>query len=266
LVDYLIMDDRRRLSFGGVAELYDRSRPSYPSALVDAVLEFAGAGAGDRALEVGAGTGKATVLFTERGLEVVAIEPSADMAAVARRKYAAYENVTIEETEFERYRPDGRPFRLVFSAQAWHWVDPDQGFAAARAALEPGGALAVFWNRPDWDGTKLGAELGEAYRRSGDRDGAGDPLNPNSPGEPDDWPAEIANASGLDGAEERGFPWSWTYTTAAYLDLLATHSANLVLEDAQRERLSADIAGVIDAHGGAFELAYVTRLCLARAV
>jgi len=64
LFDFLSMDERRRLSFGGVAELYDRSRPSYPPALVDDVLEFAGVGPGeaDRALEVGAGTGKATVL------------------------------------------------------------------------------------------------------------------------------------------------------------------------------------------------------------
>ena len=133
------MDDRRRLSFGGVAELYDRSRPSYPPALVDAVLEFAGAGEGDRALEVGAGTGKATVLFAERGLHVVAIEPSADMAEIARRNTAAYENVTIEEAEFERWRPDGREFRVLFSGQAWHWVAPDIRYERARAALETGG-------------------------------------------------------------------------------------------------------------------------------
>ncbi len=49
----------RRLAFGDVAELYDRARPSYPAALVDDVLEFACARAGDLALEVGAGTGKA---------------------------------------------------------------------------------------------------------------------------------------------------------------------------------------------------------------
>ena len=44
------MDDRRRLSFGGVADLYDLSRPSYPEALVDGVLEFAGVGESDRAV------------------------------------------------------------------------------------------------------------------------------------------------------------------------------------------------------------------------
>jgi SAM-dependent methyltransferase len=107
------MDERRRLSFGGVADLYHRSRPSYPEALVDGVLEFAGAGESDRAVEVGAGTGKATVLFAARGLDVVGIEPSAEMAQLARRNCAGYENVTIEEIEFERWRPPGHEFRLA---------------------------------------------------------------------------------------------------------------------------------------------------------
>ena len=257
------MYEQRRLSFGGVAELYDRSRPSYPQALLDGVLDFAGAGARSRALEVGAGTGKATVLFAERGLSIVAIEPSAEMAAVARRNCAAYPNVTVEQIEFERWRPDGRPFRLVFSGQAWHWIAPDVRYRAARAALEPGGAPAGFWNRPDWDATALGAELGAAYRRSGE--GGGDVMDPNAPGEPDDWGSEIATAPGFDAAEERSYPWRTTYTTGEYLDLLGTQSANLVLGPAQRERLLSDIAGVIDANGGAFELSYLTRLCLARA-
>ncbi len=259
------MDDRRRLSFGGVAELYDRSRPSYPSALVDGVLEFAGAGEGDRALEVGAGTGKATVLFAERGLQMVAIEPSAEMAAVARRNCAAYENVTIEQTEFERYRPGGPSFRLVFSAQAWHWIDPGVRYGAARAALEPTGALAVFWNVPDWEATEPGGELGEVYRRNGRADGTGDPLNPNEPREREDWPEEIAAAPGFDEPEVRDYRWRMSYTTEQYLDLLGTHSVNLIIDDAQRQRLLSDIAGVVDARGGAFELVYVTRLCLARA-
>jgi SAM-dependent methyltransferase len=153
------MDEERRRSFGGVAELYDRSRPSYPAGLVDEVLEFAGAGTGDRALEIGAGTGKATVLFAERGLHVVGLEPSAEMAAIARRNCAPHANVRIEEAEFERWEPNGRRFELVFSAQAWHWVAPDVRYVHAGAALKPGGALAVFWNVTDWARTPLRAAL-----------------------------------------------------------------------------------------------------------
>jgi SAM-dependent methyltransferase len=265
------MDDRRRLSFGGVAELYDRARPSYPEALVDDVLEFAGDGAGarsgsgDRVLDVGAGTGKATLLFAERGLDVVALEPSAEMAAVARRNCAKYANVTVEQIEFERWRPSERRFRVLVSGQAWHWIAPEVRYSAARAALEAGGALAPFWNIPDWDACALRDELREAYRRSGEGDGIADPFRPSAQPGHDHWLEEIAASSDFDGAQERHYHWRSTYTTQRYIDLLATQSANLVMEAAQRERFMSDIAGVIDAHGGELELTYVTQLCLARA-
>lgn len=259
------MDDERRLSFGSVADLYDHSRPSYPEALVDGVLEFARARPSDRAVEVGAGTGKATVLFAARGLDIVAIEPSAEMAAVARRNCAGYENVTVEQTEFERWRAPQQAFRLVFSGQAWHWISPEVRYVAARAALADGGALAAFWNVPDWSACDLRDEIGEAYRRNGHGGDVGDPMNPTTPAEDDDWAAEIAGTAGFDEAEVRGYRWHRDYTTAEHLDLLGTHSACLVLDPRDRERLLSDIAGAIDGHGGSFRMTYQTRLCLARA-
>lgn len=259
------MDERRRLSFGGVADLYDRARPSYPPELVDEVLAYAGAGESDRALEVGAGTGKATVLFADRGLEVVALEPSAEMARVAWANLAGYENVTIEQTEFERWRPNDRPFRLVFSAQAWHWISPEVRFVAARAALQDGGALAPFWNVPDWRACELADEIGEIYRRSGHHGGNDDPMNPTTRSDDEDWVTEIAAAPGFSAAEVRRYRWESDYTRAEYLDLLSTHSPCLILEGPQRERLLSEIGGAIDAHGGSFRMTYVTLLCLARA-
>ncbi|HTU87847.1 MAG TPA: class I SAM-dependent methyltransferase [Solirubrobacteraceae bacterium] len=259
------MDEKRRLSFGGVAELYDRSRPSYPAPLVDDVVEFARAASGDRVLEVGAGTGKATVLFAQRGLSVVGLEPSAEMAAVARRNCAAYENVTIVRAEFERWRPDGHPFRLLFSAQAWHWIAPDVRYHAARAVLEPGGALALFWNAPDWACTELRDELAHVYRRNGRADVTDDPMNPCAPLGDEDWPQEIAATEGFGGPQVRNYRWKVSYTTAEYLDLLGTHSPIVILDEPRRRRLLADVAGVIDAHAGTVDLSYVTRLCLARA-
>lgn len=259
------MDERRRLSFGGVAELYDRSRPSYPEALVDDVLEYAGAGESDRAIEVGSGTGKATVLFAARGVNVVGIEPSAEMAQIARRNCAAYPNVTIEQTEFERWRPNGHEFRLVFAGQAWHWIAPETRYIAARAALEKNGALAAFWNVPDWGACDLREELGEVYRRHGRSGDTDDPMNPATRSGDEDWASEIAGAPGFERAEVRRYPWQSDYTTAEYLDLLGTHSACLVLDPSARERLLEDIGAVIDARGGSFRMHLVTLLCLARA-
>jgi trans-aconitate methyltransferase len=259
------VDERRRLSFGGVADLYDQARPSYPSALVDDVLEYAGAGEGDRAVEVGAGTGKATALFAARGLNVVAIEPSAEMATIARRNCEGYPNVRIEETEFERWRPEGHKFRLLFSGQAWHWIAPGVRYVAARAALEEGGALAAFWNVPDWSTSDLREELGEVYRRHG-RDGdTDDPMNPRTRSGEQHWATEIGSASGFDAAEVRCYLWHLDYTTAEYLDLLGTHSACLVLDAPEREGMLTGIGAAIDGRGGSFRMHFETLLCLARA-
>ena len=259
------MDERRRLSFGGVADLYDRSRPSYPAALVNDVLAFAGARQSDRAVEVGTGTGKATMLFADRGLSVLAIEPSAEMAEVARRNLADYENVAIEQIEFEQWRPAGQKFRLVFSGQAWHWISPEVRCVAARAALEGGGALAAFWNHPDWTACDLREELGEAYRLSGRAGDTDDPMNPVARFEDYDWAHEIAGTPGFDAAEVRRYRWHHDYTSAEYLALLATHSTCLVLDPPHRERLLGATAAAIDAHGGSFRMKYVTWLGLARA-
>jgi len=121
----------QRLVFGDVAELYDRSRPSYPDALIDDVIAAAPLREGGRALEVGAGTGKATRLFARRGVPVLAIEPSPGMAAVARRNLASFADVEIIESDFERWDPAGERFALLYSAQAWHWIDSEVRFARA---------------------------------------------------------------------------------------------------------------------------------------
>jgi len=78
------IDEARRLSFDASAALYDAARPGYPDALADDLL----ATAGRRVLEIGAGTGKATVVFARRGASIVAIEPGPSLAVVLRRNVA----------------------------------------------------------------------------------------------------------------------------------------------------------------------------------
>jgi SAM-dependent methyltransferase len=259
----------RRLVFGAVADLYDRVRPSYPSALVDDVLEFAGAGRGDPAVEVGAGTGKATMLFAQRGLRIVALEPSFEMARVARGNLAAYD-VTIEHTEFEQWAPHER-FRLVFSAQAWHWVNPEIRYTRAREALVDGGVLAIFWNRPRWESSQLRDELSDAYGRAAPGLGSGGtgpgPMYPGAEYPPEwwgDWTRELRATPGFEPPEARSYMWKQAYTTDEYVRLLQTHSDHIVLPYRQRHALLEAVAGVIDRSGGSLTLEYATGLWLAR--
>jgi SAM-dependent methyltransferase len=99
-------------------------------------------------LEVGCGTGRATVPLARRGRSVLALEPNPAMTAVAARNLAPYPAVRIEGTSFEDWPVGGAPFGLLVAAPAWHWVSPAARVRKAADALTPGGVVALCWNRP----------------------------------------------------------------------------------------------------------------------
>lgn len=260
--------DEQRLAFGRVAELYDRARPSYPAVVVDELIELAGLQPPAQVLEVGAGTGKLTSLLAERGLAVLALEPSAEMAEVALANCQSYPLVEIQRVDFEHWQASVPPLPLVVSAQAWHWVAPELRYERAADALEPGGTLAAIWTFPDWERTRLRDALREAYRLAAPDLQADFPMHPGS--EPTDlagdWHAEIEASGGFVQPQMRMYPWSTSYSTADYLELLQTHQDHILLEPAAREGLLTAVAAAIDAAGGEIMLSFVTRLCLARRV
>jgi SAM-dependent methyltransferase len=256
----------RRLVFGEVAELYDRHRPTYPPALIDDLVAEAGLDGRQAVLEVGAGTGKATALFAARGIPVVAVEPSAEMAAVARRSLAEDGEVAIEESDFEGWDPRGRQFPLLFSAQAWHWVTPEAGLAKARDVILPGGVLAPFWNRVAWEQADVREVLMEVYARAApelSRDGPMHPANLMTE-TGDDWEAAIGAVEGLTGAEVRAYAWEQDYSAGEYAGLLATASEVRLLDAESRDAFLVAITEAIEAHGEPVSIPMRTQRCLAR--
>lgn len=255
----------RRTVFGEVAQLYDDARPSYPDALVDAVLGFADAQR-PTTLEIGAGTGKATALFAARGLEIHALEPNDAMAQIAERNTAAFPAVAVEPAGFEDWDPAGRRFDLVISAQAWHWVDPDQRCSLARRVLVTGGSIALFWNRPVWDHCPLRPALDDVY------EGVADTLEEEglcfpSPKAPQiiEGVGEELESSGLFGpVQQHRFSWSETYSTERYLKLLRTLSDHRMLPPHQRAALLTNVGKVIDEAGGAITIDHETHLHLSQ--
>ena len=130
--------------FDAVAAEYDALRSGYPPALVDLALERGGLEAGARVVEVGSGTGKLTELLAERGLVVDAVEPGANMIAAARGRVGENAAVTFHEGRFEDVDLPTGAYRGFFSATAFHWIDPQVGWAKAASLLEPGGVLALL--------------------------------------------------------------------------------------------------------------------------
>ena len=155
-------NETRKQAFGLDAEAYDAARPRYPRALIERIAEHASLGPESRALEIGCGTGIATLPFAKLGCSLRAIELSEAMAAVAHAKLANFPRVVIETTRFEDWSGDG-DFDLVFCAQAWHWLPPHARYEKTRALLREGGTLAVFAN---WDAAVL-EEVQPVYRRHG---------------------------------------------------------------------------------------------------
>jgi len=257
----------QRLVFGEVAELYDRARAGYPAALVDDVLGFAqGDGPGLRALEGGAGTGKATAAFGARGLDILALEPSPAMAEVARRNCRAFPGVRVTEASFEDWPGPPGGFGLVYSASAWHWVDPAVRNRKAAEVLSPGGTLALFWHRVRWQDEPLRDELDRLYRRLVPglyAQGPGFPGLSTRRGEGSAGD-EIGASGWFADVTERLYPWSATFTADSFAELLMTQSDHRLLPEDQRTELLDGVREIIARHGGEVEIPHATRLLLAR--
>jgi SAM-dependent methyltransferase len=248
-------------SFNRVADLYDAYRPGYPEALVESVIALAGLPPGGRILEIGSGTGKATAPFARRGFSILCIEPGHNLAAVAACKFEDYPGVTFETVTFEDWPERPGEFDLVMSAQAFHWVPKEIGYAKAAGALKPDGHLALFWNRnPDPQG-QIFSDLEQVYRERAPELFAAPTMCHER--ENQQTLDDIAASRHFGPVQVEKFPWSACYDTRQYLGLLNTYSDHLALPEATRVSLFEGVAEVIDRHGGYIERPYVAMLYLA---
>jgi ubiquinone/menaquinone biosynthesis C-methylase UbiE len=151
-------DIRRRYAqvFDDVAEEYDRERRGYPDELIDAACRAGDLSAGDRVVEVGSGTGLLTTSLLARGLRVEAVEPGANMIRLARRRVGEGTAVRFHRGRFEDVALPEAPFAALFSATAFHWIEPELGWARAAALLETGGVLALLQHCDVWDESTVG--------------------------------------------------------------------------------------------------------------
>lgn len=257
----------RRGVFGEVADAYEAARPGYPAALVDEVLAHVRLG-GSPALEVGAGTGKASIAFAAHGIDLTCIEPDPRMAAVLTGSAGPYPRCTAVVTDFERWQPPAERYGLLFSAQAWHWIDPAVRWTLAFDALRPGGSIALFWNFGSVPDPDLRSAVEEAHARHGAAELAGATLGGPEPSEDDpdgDWPlVQLTADDRYVDVETRRYSGGHAFTSGRYVDLLASISAYRLLPEEQRLPLLADVARAVELQTASFEYRTATHLYLAR--
>lgn len=250
----MLFEDRSRAeSFGNVARLYDRTRPTYPPELVDWLLSDGAR----RVLDVGCGTGIAGALFAARGCEVTGVEVDARMAAVAQTK-----DLEVEVASFEQWDARGRRFELAISAQAWHWIDPRAGAAKAAAVLSDRGRVACFWNLGD-PPAEVREQLAPVYDRLGPKLANLSVVLGNTSRRGEDTAVALDDSGLFHAAEIRRFQWSRSYTTDEWVALIATHSDHQALGEARLQALCDAVGAEIDAIGGSFEYPYQTVLVTA---
>jgi len=236
-----------RAGFDRAAEDYQRTRPVCPPQLFDDLIELAGLEPADRVLEIGCGTGQATVPLAERGLAVTAVELGAGLAAIARRRLTAFPAAGVMTSAFEDWRPPGLPFDAVVAVSSLHWIDPQLRYAKPHELLRPGGAMAVagcMWARPA-DAEPFWRDVQEDYCAAGF---AGTP-----PPRPDQiglrhFPPEAGPY--FDEVASLRYPaLQMRYTAGDYLAQLATQSGTRALGEVRGAEFLAAVRRRLESHG-----------------
>jgi SAM-dependent methyltransferase len=264
-------EPRRGEVFDSVAQDYDEVRRGYPEALVDAALHQAGLAAGAKVVEVGCGTGKLTELLVARGLRVDAVDPGPRMVEIARRHVGDSPLARFYVARFEEVTLPERRYEAVFSATAFHWIDPAIGWSRAASLLEPGGLLALVGHFAVADEGSAEFDLGfrELWRR----------YLPDEPPWPPPRDAESLLAAAADRKANVSAVWDWLLyerhglavpevaelfddalvvsevdsveeTVERSVALVRTTSSYFRIDEARRPSFEADIRALFDRLGG----------------
>jgi trans-aconitate methyltransferase len=247
----------RALTFGSVAETYERYRPGYPDEVVETVLAYAARPVAT-ALEIGAGTGKATRVFANHGVRVTATDPDAAMLAELVKHVPA--SVRPVRATFEEL-PLTTTYDLVYAAAALHWTRPEGRWERAAALLEPGGVVASFGAPRD-----LADPVVEEALRVAGTPWLQEVDVPSPDGTPEDsalqWPStELAASELFTDVTQVVLEQRTTVSARDYVGLLSTVSAFLVLSPADRQ---AALASILEALPVEVDVVGDIRLHLAR--
>jgi SAM-dependent methyltransferase len=213
-------------SFGGVADAYDRGRPSYPreaAAWLTSEQPLT-------VLELGAGTGKLTEQLVALGHDVHATEPDPRMLAILEKNHPG---IRVSQAPAEEIPAGDSTYDVVVSGQAFHWFDPDRALPEIARVLKPRGRLSLVWNQRD--------ERIPWVKRLGRIIGTQEHLTD---------PGELLARSTLFGeVEHESFRFWQVVDRASVQDLVRSRSNVAVLPPAEQEAKMAEVLAFYDDYG-----------------
>ena len=182
-------------------------------------------------VDLGAGTGKLTRGLTVLGYDVIAVEPSREMAEQLR---AAVPGVVALEGSAESIPLLDGSADVVLAAQSYHWFDELVALPEIARVLRPQGALGLVWN---WFGeepwlTRL-SEIVDA-----------EPISLPTP-EP-----EIEASKLFGEVASATFLHEQTVDRTALLELISSRSRLATSAPAEREQRLAAVASLYDETAG----------------
>lgn len=204
-----------------------------------------------RLVEIGCGTGQATLPLAQRGYAITCVELGEQLAAIARRKLADFPGVEVINDTFESWRPERAGFDAIVAFTAFHWVAPAARYARTARLLRERGKLAVVSTQhvlPP-DGDRFFVEVQEDYEAVVPDDpstkaGAGGPPHPDAVA---DLGEEIIGSGRFRYVDGRRYLWDVLYAADEYVALLNTYSGHRMLDDETRASLLSRIQGRIEA-------------------
>ncbi|WP_426566168.1 class I SAM-dependent methyltransferase [Angustibacter sp. McL0619] len=263
-----------RATFDAVASQYADVRPGYPDELFDELVAVTGIGPDSELLEIGPGTGQATVPLAARGFAITAVELGGAMARLARKNLAAYPRAHVVQAPVEDADLPLHAFDLVYAATSLHWVPEAVRSRRPHDLLRQGGHLAAIYSEhvSDESGDAFFLASQEIYRTATEQP---HPRADAHGGSPDDEPRlprvsdlrpEHLDPDLFEPVGFRVFPIVIRYSAERFAGLVDTFSTTRALPPQARAERLVGLRRLIDHDfGGHLDLRFAMTLTVARA-
>lgn len=257
-------DRSARTIFDQVAEIYDEVRPGYPKQAIEDIISISDIPDAGSILEVGCGTGQATLPFAKRGYSIHCLEMGENLARIASYKLKPYPGVKVENITFEDWPAQPNAFDIVLSATAFHWIPSEIGFPKAADYLKENGYLALLSNMHPMPYSGFFERVQDLYREFVPE--WKDPREGLSTDEKIHLGEENIDTTGIfEKVMVKRYSWTVEFYAEQYVKLLCTFSDHMNLDENRRLALFNKIRDLINReYNGKIQRPYLTVLYLAR--